>query len=312
MRVGITGGSGFLGSYILEQCSETSDMTYKAITRTMSISKRKEAKNVQWCTGDLNSIRTCKEFIRDVDVVIHLAHTNSPADSNYDLPGDALANVLPTVNLIQATKEEQRKLHFVYSSSGGAIYGERNRRQLLQENHVCRPDTAYGIQKLLGEHYFRMAASNGWLTATCLRIGNAYGRVLPPQRRQGLIGVAIAQILNEKPVKIFGRPSNVRDYIHLSDIYHAFGKTLVPERAFDVFNIGGGKGYSVEEVLRLLENCLGRKIRTMYLEPDPRLSKLPAWSVLDIRKAKRVIGWEPTIELEDGLRELHERLKLKG
>lgn len=306
MRVGITGATGFLGSYLLRHFIGDGTHKLRVLTRTISFDVRIGSGTVNWQQGDLQSIKVCEDFVRGLEVVIHLAHTNTPLTSNRSLPSDVAANLLPTANLLQAIKEQGHKPHIVYASSGGAVYGASNQHRLFLETDQCLPGTSYGIQKIAVEHYLRMAAEEGWLTATCLRVGNPYGVLLPPERLQGLIGVVLNQLIHNEPIRIFGSIENVRDYMHLKDLCRIVEAVLTPNKLFDIFNVGSGKGYSVKDVLLLIEKYSGRKLLRHSGDPNGNFHHLPSWVVLDISKAKAELGWEPEIELELGLKELCE------
>lgn len=304
MRIGITGATGFLGSYLLRHLIENHKHSLRALTRTLSLDIGIESGIVNWQQGDLQSIKVCEDFVQDLDVVIHLAHTNTPLTSNRSLPSDIMANMLPVANLLQAIKEQTHKPHFIYASSGGAVYSCMKQDGPFRETDRCIPNSSYGIQKIAAEHYLRMAAEESWLTATCLRIGNPYGILLPLERLQGLIGVVLNQLIHNKPVRIFGNLDNVRDYLHLKDLCRLFEAVLIPHKSFDIFNVGSGKGYSVEEILSLIERFSGRNILRQPTTPNAEFYHLPSWVVLDIAKAKSELGWQPQIELEHGLKKL--------
>jgi UDP-glucose 4-epimerase len=309
MNVGITGASGFIGSYLLDFLMRKSELRVKAIARTLSHSSDPFGGRVAWMKGDLNSPADCVDFVRDLDVVIHLAHTNTPLTSNRDFAGDAQANLVPSLNLLKAIKDARLCPHLIYSSSGGAVYGLANglRRECLKETDPCVPTTSYGIQKLAFESYLRMATDEGWIHATALRIGNPYGVLLPPERMQGFIGVALHQVLCGQPIKIFGDPGNIRDYVHLEDLCRFFLAILKGREAFRIYNIGSGRGHSVEEILNLLEKITGREVireTFHYSESDKRLAP---WVVLSVEKAAAELGWNPETDLVEGLRELYHR-----
>ncbi len=304
MKIGITGVTGFLGSYLLNHFVRSRSHDIKVLTRTLILEFPSMRTGVRWQEGDLISIKACEDFLCDLDVLIHLAHTNTPLTSNRDLPGDAQSNILPMMNLLQAIKETGHKLHFVYSSSGGAVYGASKPGHAFKETDPCKPRTSYGIQKLMGEHYLRMAAEQGWLTAVCLRISNPYGVLLPADRQQGLIGVALNKLIHGQPIRVIGNPENVRDYLHLDDLCNMFERVLVPRCPFDVFNVGSGEGHSVNQVLSLLERFSGRKVVREEVPLDETRVQLPSRVVLDVSKAKEQLGWEPGIKLVTGLEQL--------
>jgi UDP-glucose 4-epimerase len=306
MRIGITGATGYLGSYLLRHLTEGRTHSLRALTRTLSHVVEIKSEKLIWQQGDLQSIKACKDFVCDLDVVIHLAHTNTPLTSNQFLPADIAANMVPAANLIQVIKDQNRKPHFIYASSGGAVYGRSRHNRPFREIDPCLPGTSYGIQKIMVEQYLRMAAEEGWLTATILRIGNPYGILLPSERLQGLIGVVFNQLINNLPVRIFGSLDNVRDYMHLKDLCRIFEAVLTPHHPIDIFNVGSGKGYSVKEVLALIETFSGKQILSRSAPLNDDFHHLPSWVVLDITKAKLELQWEPQIALEFGIKKLCE------
>jgi len=153
-----------------------------------------------------------------------------------------------------------------------------------------------------------MAASEGWLTATILRIGNPYGVLLPQERLQGLIGVAVREVLEQRPIRVFGDLENVRDYVHLEDVSRAFDVVLDPRREFAVYNIGSGFGTSVRAVIDVIGRVTGRPPSIERIEPAGNASSLPRWIVLDSGKAMHELDWRAEISLEDGVRAMWEEV----
>jgi UDP-glucose 4-epimerase len=275
----------------------------RGLTRTLAIQPEPESTCLTWMQGDLQQPADCAEFVRGLELVIHLSHTNTPFTSDKYLPGDAQSNLLPTLNLIESIRAAGTRPHVIFASSGGGVYGPLPSRRPLREDDPCVPRTSYGIQKIAAELYLRLAAANGWLTVTCLRISNPYGLLLPSQREQGFIGVAVNRILRGQPVRVFGDPDNVRDYVHLADVARAFAATTCGTLPSQTYNIGSGIGLSVRDILAAMESVLGRPIAVTY-EPASVGAHLAPWNVLDIGRARRDLGWQPTTALEDGLRAL--------
>lgn len=302
-KIGVTGASGFMGSILIGRLVDRPDIEVRALTRTLSSTPVAFHEHVAWMQGDLTSRLDCATFVDGLDVIVHLAHTNTPFTSNKDLPSDAAMNVIPTVTLLQAIREAGTRPHVVYASTGGALYRAEGHRPFHEDSPV-EPTTSYGVQKLMGEHYLRLAVQEGWLTATSLRIGNPYGVLLPAERQQGFIGVALSRLLEGRPVRVFGDPDNVRDYIHLDDVMRMFELMLERHDGWNLYNVGSGEGRTVREVLVLLQEFSGvaADIRYEPLTADSR--RLPAWVVLDSSKARLEVGWEPRIAFEDGLRSL--------
>jgi UDP-glucose 4-epimerase len=305
--VGITGASGFLGSHLVMH-AVGADVEVRALTRTLSREHR-EAARLQWIQGDLGSPRDCERFLDGVDVIVHLAHVNTPLTSNAHLPADAAANLVPSLTLLQQIRESGTRPHLVLASSGGAVYRPRSEQDPIDEEAETAPSTSYGIQKLALEQYLRMAAAEGWLTATVLRIGNAYGTLLPRERLQGFVGVALNYIVHGEPVRIFGDWDNVRDYVHLDDLSRAMMLAAGRPEGFALYNIGSGAGHSVRQIMALLESIVGRPVPLQRDAPTPAAERLVSWVVLDSRRARRSLGWEPRVALEEGLRRLWEEVR---
>lgn len=303
MRICITGATGLIGQSLLEQLGGETGLVITAVTRTLPVSpegKTAPGAAVRWLRGDLASPRDCDAMVEDQDVVVHLAHTNSPFTSDRDMPSDALLNLVPTLNLLQAIQRTGRRPHVVYPSSGGGVYGSAAAERPFAEDHPCLPNSSYGIQKLAVEHYLRLAAERGFLSATVLRIANAYGWLLAPERQQGFIGTALYQALHGRPVRIFGNPHNVRDYVHIEDILRALHIALGRREPFEIFNIGTGIGTSVTEIVALIGKTIGRPVACVT-ETHEQARFLPGWCVLDIGKARTELAWEPRITLAQGL-----------
>jgi len=302
--VGITGASGFLGGYIARCLFESGRYDVRALSRSATKADAAPA-GISWERGDLTSPKDCENFTRDLSAVIHLAHANTPLSSHRDWASDAFLNVMPTLNLIEALRKQERRVDLIFASSGGAVYGRRSDPVPFNEDDATHPSSPYGIVKLAIENYLRLATDEGWLRVVVLRIGNPYGILLPPQRRQGLIGVAMNQVLRGEPVPLFGEPGNVRDYIHLSDLAAIVERCLQPQRAFDIYNVGSGRGASTEEVLDLIERSVGGHIMRQPLAGIDNANRLVPWVVLDVAKAATELAWRPQISLETGIERLY-------
>jgi UDP-glucose 4-epimerase len=299
LQVGVTGATGFLGTVVTEALRTTSGLRVSALTRTMRRDPSDDA--VRWLSGDLASPVDAAAFVRDVDTIVHLAGVNTPLTSNAHLQSDVLGNLMPTLTLVQAIREGGRCPHVVFASSGGAVYAPPLSREPVTETAATAPTSSYGIQKLAIEQYLRMAADHGWLTATVLRIGNPYGVLLPAERLQGFIGVAIKQLALGRPIRLFGDTRNVRDYVHLDDVIQLVKLVLEPRGSFEVYNVGSGEGRSVDDILRTLSAILGRDLPVARHEVAGEPRDLPPWIVLDVSKAARDLAWSPRVPFSEGL-----------
>jgi UDP-glucose 4-epimerase len=297
MLIGILGSTGFIGSYL---CRHVAGQSLGRLRLLIRNSLRKSpVPSAEVLTGDLLSRADCERFAAGLDVIYYLAHVNTPLNSDLDQATDAAVNLVPLLNLLDAIRRLGSKPQIVYFSSGGAVYAPRPGRAPYREADACAPASSYGILKTAAEQYFRLAAERGELTATVLRVGNAYGTLLPEHRTQGLIGVALNHLLHGNPVRIFGDAGNVRDYIHLEDICAMALKASTPRRPFDVFNVGTGQGHSVSDILAIIQDCYGSPF-PISRDADSG-KRLIDWVVLDCSYARQEFGWSPAIDLRDGI-----------
>ena len=304
IRVGVTGASGFLGSALIEHLAAWPGIEVVALTRTSSLAAERRDLGVDWREGDLASPYDATTFVADLDCVVHLAHKGSPLTSGRDLPSDATSNLVPMLTLLQAIRKRDTVCHVVYASSGGALYAGTQPGIAASETSSVDATSSYAIQKLAGEQYLRLAAEEGWLTATTLRIGNAYGAVLPPDRLQGFLGVAVSRLAAREPLRLIGDTGNVRDYVHLNDVCAALRLALEPRSPFEIYNIGSGRGTSIDELLVLLGEISGTPPAIERVAESNAANRLPKWVVLDASKARAVLGWQPNVPLREGVERL--------
>lgn len=304
--IGITGASGLIGGRFLRHAVRTlPEVRVRCLAR--HVAGHFDHPAVEWMAGDLMNEADCAEFVEGLDAVAHFAQSNSPAISDRHWPSDLVANISPGLNLLEALRRRKGGglCHFVFASSGGAVYGREPRDGVaFRESDVCAPLNPYGIQKLSMENYLRTACEQGWLQATVLRISNAYGELLATERRQGLVGVAMARVLAGRAVKVFGPLETVRDYVHVDDVAKAFGLALDwDERGvkFRVYNVGAGVGHSVQEVLELIGRVTGREVRTEVSDFGQAAISLVPKVVLANGKAREELGWGPRVGLVEGI-----------
>jgi UDP-glucose 4-epimerase len=303
VKIGLTGATGLIGHAWLARAALSAENPLYCLTRHLP-EPDPAAAGIRWCKGDLLSYQDCSQFIREVDVVVHLAAASLPLTAGRSLPDDASLNLLPTLNLIQAIRDGGRPVHLVYPSSGGQVYGRSPGQVPWQESDPCRPVSAYGVQKLAVEHYLRLLAEEGTARCTVLRIGNVYGAPLPPERLQGFLGTAVHELHRNRPVRLIGPTGNVRDYVHLDDVCAALDWSLRrPAASFEVFNIGSGLGHSVDQLLDLLRAQWPAPLRVVNLPAHGKDKSLIPWNVLDPTRAAQA-GWQARVPMADGLARL--------
>jgi UDP-glucose 4-epimerase len=232
--------------------------------------------------------------------------TTLPKSSNLDPVYDIETNLIGTVKLLHhALLAGITKV--IYLSSGGAVYGLPVDLP-IPETHPTDPICSYGITKLAIEKYLGMFQKLHGLEYVVLRPSNLYGERQRTLSSQGVVAVFLGRALHGERVEIWGDGSVVRDYVHVSDAVKALLAAISLESDKRVFNIGSGRGISLNEVLAEIEFAMGVKVARSYL--SGRAFDVPS-SVLAIDRAKQALRWEPTMSFPDGLKRTLEWLERK-
>jgi len=302
-RALITGGAGFIGSHVAELFL---DHGYEVeIIDNLSSGKRENVpENATLHEISVTSLDAAA-VVRDgnFDVLVHLAAQMDVRRSVADPLFDASTNILGIINLVEAVKESGRTTRVVFTSTGGAIYGDFNTPPNV-ENVPKEPDSPYAISKLASEYYLAYYGRLHGIEHESVRFGNVYGPRQDPHGEAGVVAIFCNRILEGKPLTIFGDGEQTRDYVYVGDVANAVwrGATfdLPPAGPVDArsFNIGTGLGTSVVELARLLQDAAGSSVDVVFA---PRRAGEQQESFLTVDKARDVLGWTPEVSLADGL-----------
>jgi UDP-glucose 4-epimerase len=293
VRAVVTGGAGFIGSHVVDALLARWDEVH--VLDDFSQGKRKNVpEGVHVHEGD---IRADSGLVFDEvkpEVCFHLAAQADVRVSVERPDFDADVNVVGTLHVLEAARQHGTKI--VFSSTGGAIYGECDGP--ADEDHPRAPLAPYGVSKLAGEEY--LAAYNRLYGTghVSLRYANAFGPRQDPKGEAGVVAIFMNLLRESGTPKIFGNGTQTRDYVYVADIVAA---TLAAvEHAGGVLNIGTGVEVSVLELYERIQRVAGVEREPEFAKPRPgELQR----SVLDATLAKRELGWEPQHSLDEGLAE---------
>lgn len=294
MKVTLVGGNGFIGTHVVQRLQAAGH----ALTVLDPHPPRFpfERGPVEEIRGDYSDPETCARAVRGAEAVIHLASTSIPRTSNARPSQDAEQNLLPSLRLLEACAGAGVR-RVVFLSSGGAVYGPP-RTPTLDESHATEPTSAYGVVKLAIEKYLQLFHSLHGLEYVILRPTNPYGERQDPWGRLGLINVALGRCRTGEPLHLMGDGSTRKDFFYVGDLAGAVEKALRGE-AQGIFNVGSGRTVSLNHVLRLVAEITEVELEVQRTDPSP--TDVPD-TPLCIEKARRHLGWEPTVSLEAGIR----------
>lgn len=296
MTILITGGAGFIGSNLADEFVRLGHRVL--IVDNLSTGRREHINpKALFFEMDIRDARVA-DLLRDhrVEAICHHAAQMDVRRSVAEPIFDAEVNVLGMLNLLEgAVRSGVRK--FVFASTGGAIYGEQDYFP-ADELHIQRPCSPYGITKLTGEKYLFFYRQTHRIEYVALRYANVYGPRQNPHGEAGVVAIFAKKLLaGEQPV-INGSGDQTRDYVFVKDVV----KANVAALAFpgsDSFNVGTGVETSVNELFRQLLSLCESSAREVHGEAKPGEQQR---SVLDCRKAMRILQWQPDHSLQDGLR----------
>lgn len=291
MRVLVTGGSGQLGSYLIEEFSLGHEV------RSVDIRRPAIENHVPFHSHFDIRDEAVRSEVSFADVIVHAAAQVSVEASLRDPVNDADINVLGTANLLKASAESGLKL-FVYVSSA-AVYGDPVRLP-VNEDHPTGPKSFYGVSKLSAENYVRAAKECYGLDYFIVRPFNFYSP--RADRRSPYSGVItkFTEVAKEGGTMLIeGDGGQTRDFIHARDVARMIRMAVESDARNVTVNCGSGRGTSINELADTLVRLTGGKARKEHVAP--RVGDI-RHSVADVSVSKKLLGFAPQTTLEEGLR----------
>lgn len=298
MRVLVLGGSGFIGSHLVDALLDQGK-SVRVFDRSPE-RYRPLPSGVDFIQGNFEDSTLLAEALTDVDQVFHMISTTIPATSNLDPVSDVQGNLINTIRLLELMRAESVR-RLIYLSSGGMVYGIPQ-SNFLRENHQLKPITSYGIVKVAIENYLHMEKHLYGLEPVILRASNPYGSRQGHSGAQGVIGTFMWKLVNGEPIQIWGDGSIVRDFIYVRDLARLCVISADSEIT-GCYNAGSGIGHSIAEIVDAIQEVTGKNI-TPIIKPG-RLIDVPH-VVLDISAITDATSWYPKVNLSDGLKETWE------
>ena len=285
----VTGGAGFIGSKIVDKLINEGHYV-RVIDDLSSGSQYNLNPQAEFYKVDISE-HPFLDMFQDIDVVFHLAAFPRVEPSIYDPIRAHRINVNGTLNVLKACVDYDVK-RLVFTSSS-AVYGEA--KTPTTEDHPTNPMSPYALNKLIGEQYCKLFSDIYNLQTVCLRYSNAYGENQPTEGPYcNVMGIFQQQKMESKPMTIVGDGEQRRDFIHVDDIAEANLQAAFTNKISflgDIFNIGYGENYSVNEIAE----WMGGETTNI----PPRIE--PKETLLNSDKFKNIFNWKPITNLKEWL-----------
>lgn len=291
MKILILGSEGFVGNNLVDGLS----VNHKILCSDLI----DHSNHHNYKKFDVTDFTSVENTVKNVDIVIDLV-AHSLVSSLEGTIKNAQVNILGLLNILEAcTKNNIKKIIFTSASS---LIGEPKKPQ-VSEVHPATPKTAYGISKLVSEHYLRLYNELNNLNFVIFRFFNIYG----PFQKNGLIPSLYSKIKNNQPLTVFGKGEQIRDYVFISDILPFFEKAISTSLADNkTFNMGTGKGTKIVDIIEILSKTMNVKPQ---IEFQPQRPGEIGNFVADTTLLSSIFGKIPSTSVEDGIRETVDWLK---
>jgi len=295
-KIIVTGGAGFIGSTLVDKLISEG---HEVVVIDSLISGKQEYLNplAKFYQLDICSPEVAKVFeIEQPEYVYHLAAQIDVRKSVEDYVEDNRVNVLGGVNILENCRQFKVK-KFIFSSTGGAIYGD-SLEIPTTENAPAYPVSPYGIHKLTLEKYCNYYYQVYGLNYTVLRFANVYGPRQYKGGEAGVVAIFIDHGVSGNACKQYGDGLQTRDYVYVDDVVAALSAAKSVDYNREI-NIGCGLEISLLQVIEAIESALGAKLNIEVLPGKPGEQRR---SVLSYNKAKKILNFEPTIDINEGVK----------
>lgn len=309
----VTGGAGFIGSHFIDNAlaGTTWDKVVCVDNLVVDTGTKDKKANIKhnlnnpklvFYKTDIKNAKAIEDIFakEKPSVVVHFAAIADTRDA-VDNPQKYIdTNITGTTNLLMSSrKHEVKKFVFISSSS---VYGNKNKAPFTESMQTDFSISPYGATKKAGEVLAHTFAHYG-LPVVVLRIFNAYGERIRPNL---VMYKWIKAILDDETIEMSGKGTRKRDFTYVGDIVDAVNKSINKNISYEVLNIGNAQPVALKDLLKIIEKVIGKKAKVMN-RPSHKASVEKTHA--DVKKAKKVIHWQPKTSFEEGIRRLVEWYK---
>jgi len=309
----ITGGAGFIGSHLCDKYTMKGESVICLDNfmngNLMNIRHLLDYRNFKLIKGDVRNFHLLEKIMHDVDVVFHLA-AQIHVDRSYVEPRLTYEiNVMGTQNILEAARMcDTKRIIYVSSSE---VYGSAQYVP-VDENHPLNAPHPYGASKIAADRMCHAYIQTYGMPISIIRLFNIFGPRQKDIGYGGVISIFTRRVLTGLPPIIYGDGLQTRDYTYIKDAVKAFDLVLNHSKPItEPINFGSGKEVSINDLANIIIELCGKKGKVEPVHTEPRIGEVRRL-IADATKAKRLLGWESTYDLEKGLKEFIEWYKKYG
>lgn len=269
MKILFIGGAGFIGSSLVKTFLKDNKYQIFVVEPDFANVSRLDGCDVTIIRESLTNVESIEKILEQnrIQTVVHLVSTLIPGSGYEDFNREFQNMIFPSIRLMEFCAKKDIK--FVYFSSGGTVYGNRNDMKPFKETDEQKPISYYGWSKQMMENAILFKNRTEKLNYLILRPSNPYGHGQNLHGKQGLVAVAIGKLLDHKPVEVWGDGSAIRDYIYIDDLAKIVYQLIDKDVNNQAVNVGFGRGYSVNDVLAFLKIISKEDFKIEYENARP-------------------------------------------
>jgi nucleoside-diphosphate-sugar epimerase len=295
----VTGGAGFIGSHLTEELARRGERV--RVVDSLITGKRQNLAHIsgiEFIEGDLADLDVARRAVDGMDFVLHQAAIPSVPRSVQDPITSNRANIDASLNVLVAARDANVK-RLVYAGSSSA-YGDAPTLPKI-ETMPTAPLSPYALQKLVAEQYGQMFTKLYGLETVTIRYFNVFGpRQDPSSPYSGVISLFISALCDGRQPTIYGDGEHTRDFTYVANVVDGVLRAcMAPEASGEVINVATGGRVSLNQLFRTIRELVGARVEPIHAGPragDVRDSQA------DIQKARRLLGYEPTVSFDEGLK----------
>jgi nucleoside-diphosphate-sugar epimerase len=294
----VTGGAGFIGSHLAEELVRRGERV--RVVDNLATGKRQNlahVPSVEFIEGDLADLEVARRAVTGIDYVLHQAAIPSVPRSVEDPITSNRANVDASLDILVAARDAGVK-RLVYAGSSSA-YGNTPTLPKI-ETMATAPLSPYALQKLVAEQYCQMFTTLYGLETVTIRYFNVFGpRQDPSSPYSGVISLFISALCDGRQPTIFGDGEHTRDFTYIANVVDGVLRACTADGASgEVINVATGRRISLNTLFNTIRELVGAQLSPKYADPRPGDVKD---SQADISKARRILGYQPSVTFEEGL-----------
>ena len=312
MKILVTGGAGFIGSHLIDKllsngieviCLDNFNDYYSPERKRKNIAHNLSNKNFTLIKGDItdNALLDTIFNKNKIAKIVHLA-ARAGVRPSLDDPGlYTKVNILGTLNLLEQARKHAIKT-FIFSSSS-SVYGSNKKMPFSETDVTENQISPYAITKKSGEMICKFYSETYGVHITCLRFFTVYG----PRGRPDMAPYKFTEIIAKGcQIEMYGDGSSRRDYTYVSDVVEGILLSLEKSPKYEIINLGNGNPVELKRFISTIEELLGKRANIVK-KPMPKGDVLATYA--DISKAKKILGYNPKVSIEEGLKNLIEWYK---